>query len=68
MLSPTIHLLFDKGWISFTDSGDLMISDRLPEQDRKRIGMPEHLSAGVFNKHQLPYLHYHRDNIFVGQI
>lgn len=64
MLSPLYDKLFDKGYISFTDDGDLMISEWLSPQNKQRILFnfsPEDL---FLNEQRKKYLKYHRNNVF----
>ena len=66
LLSPHIDKLFDQGWISFSDLGDLMCySEKIHEVLRHwKIVLP--LNVGIFNKEQIKYLKYHRTKIYKG--
>lgn len=64
MLSPLYDKLFDKGYISFKENGELLISDWLSPQNRSRISFnysPEDL---FLNEQRKEYLKYHRVNVF----
>ena len=63
LLSPHVDHLFDKGHITFSDNGDLMISASADKEalDKWQIRA---LNVGSFNKHQLVYLKYHRESVF----
>ena len=64
LLSPHIDKLFDKGWISFSDQGSLLVSG---EETRKilRIWFIDlDISVGTFTNQQKTYLEYHRTKIF----
>ena len=64
LLSPHIDRLFDKGYISFNDNGDLLIS-RLTNQDvLKKWRIDAIKNVGSFNEKQKSYLLYHREHIF----
>lgn len=67
LLAPHIDHLFDKGFITFSDAGGLIISSRLAIEDAERIGirMPN-IQAIPFQKPHIPYLSYHRTEIFLG--
>lgn len=66
LLSPHVDQLFDGGWISFSDSGDLLRSIRLDTQVLQRWRIPEFLNVGTFNEKQKRYLAFHRSEIFKG--
>lgn len=58
LLSPNWDALFDKGFISFADSGSLLISKRLSEVSRRSLGV-EALNVSL-SKRQRYYLVHHR--------
>ncbi|MCF3528671.1 hypothetical protein GUR46_07230 [Stenotrophomonas maltophilia] len=66
LLAPHADLLFDQGWISFSSSGRLLVSNVLPTDVRSRIGLK--LDAprqrGPFSNRQIGYLEFHRDVVF----
>lgn len=66
LLAPHADYLFDRGFISFSDDGSLIISDRLKQDDRNRLGIT---NAAYINtslrEEQKSYMNYHRDNIFL---
>ena len=64
MLAPHIDHLFDAGWISFQDDGDLMISQSLAPQVLTAWGVPTNMNVGKFKAAQLVFLEYHRKNVF----
>lgn len=63
LFCPNHDRLFDQGWISFEDTGSILISKELAPYDRVftnvHDGMKLHLTVG--NK---VYLNYHRQHIF----
>lgn len=63
LLSPHGDYLFDQGFISFTDKGDLLISPDLNKAVLAQWGLEEK-NVGNFNCHQQAYLAYHRSKIF----
>lgn len=65
LLTPHADLLFDRGWISFEDSGKLVVAGDLPSDVRKHIGLnlKPGRSCGVFTERQMHYLDFHRDHI-----
>lgn len=64
LLAPHVDHLFDKGLISFTDSGDLLISPRFDRQILNAWGISPDLNVGRFNKKQASFLEYHRSKVF----
>ena len=61
LLSPHVDKLFDKGWISFSDEGRLLLSDRNIRAILSIWAIDEHKGVGSFSKPQKRYLEYHRD-------
>lgn len=66
-LSPHVDHLFDRGYISFSDSGDLLIADALNERVLKNWGIPLRPNFGAFRTEQFSYLDYHRRHVFLGR-
>ena len=64
LLSPTYDALFDQGFISFSPSGEILLSTRLSQNDINvlRINRVAQLSK-VAEKHA-PYLKYHNETVF----
>ena len=63
LLSPHIDHLFDQGFISFKNSGELIISPFLGSEVLTRWAIANPLNVGVFQSKQGKYLEYHRDVI-----
>lgn len=63
LLSPHVDHLFDRGFISFKDSGELLISNYLDDEIKKKWQLEVYL-IHPFSQKQCKYLKYHRDNIF----
>ncbi|WP_438404324.1 HNH endonuclease [Aeromonas hydrophila] len=66
LLSPHIDKLFDRGWITFTDSGDLMCAEPDIERALQQWGISLPKNVGSFDRKQVIYLAYHREVIFMG--
>ena len=67
LLTPSIDHLFDRGFISFEDTGDLLLS---PVADRRALArMGVNLEsppvARTFNSDQCHFLDYHRKEVFL---
>lgn len=67
LLSPDVDHLFDRGLISFENSGKVLVSPVADLDAIARLGLGEALSrnAGSFSSGQRAYLEYHRDFIFL---
>jgi len=60
LLSPHVDKLFDSGWISFTDAGDILCVDSGTQKIMKAWGLSSEMNVGAFNREQRKYLEYHR--------
>lgn len=67
LLTPSIDHLFDRGFISFTDEGDLLISPTVDIRSVRRMGIdPERaIATPRFNTDQRYFLNYHRERVFL---
>jgi hypothetical protein len=64
LLAPHIDHLFDRGLISFSDNGDLLVSTQLDRAVLAKWGVPEILNVGPFSADQSQFLDYHRRSVF----
>lgn len=64
MLAPHVDHLFDEGFISFSDAGDLMLSPLLSRDVLGAWRLPVKLNVGPFRAEQRVYLSYHRRKVF----
>ena len=80
MLTPDADLLFDRGFITFEDDGEVRVSTRFDLLDLRRLGLAEPAwkqfglseapmawNANAFHPAQQGYLAYHRANVYVGE-
>ena len=67
LLTPTIDHLFDRGYISFENNGDLLISPVSHTSSLERMGLPTHekCNVGGFTDQQKVFLEFHREEIFL---
>ena len=57
------HASFDKNYISFSDSGKLLVSNKINVSELKKIGINLNVKIkGLTEKHK-KYLTFHRDNL-----
>ncbi len=79
LLTPDADLLFDRGFITFEDNGEVRISSRFDNEDLRRLGLGELAmprlgfgeaqapwSTEAFVTRQCEYLAFHRTRVFVG--
>ena len=55
--------LFDKGLITFSPDGKIMISDVFSEEDRERINLSDSIELSITDS-QSKYFQYHREYVF----
>jgi len=63
LLSRNMDILFDKGYISFSDDGVLIYSPKLKKDVLEYLSTYK-LDDIFINQNRIQYLHYHRKNIF----
>jgi predicted restriction endonuclease len=65
LLTPTVDHLFDKGFISFENTGQLIVSPVADPVSLKRMGVdPDvQMNVGAFSRGQRGYLEFHRENV-----
>jgi hypothetical protein len=79
LLTPDADLLFDRGFVSFGDDGEVMVSPRVDREDLRRLGFdqlamerfgvaeaPAIWRTDGFASRQRDYLAYHRKQVFVA--
>lgn len=64
LLSPNLDACFDSGFISFDDSGRVLVSNRLNENDMNALGIAKDMKLSRIEPEHHKYLAYHRENIF----
>lgn len=62
-MTPTIHTLFDIGYLSFNDKGEMILSDFLRNMDRKKLNLDKTVRVAL-NQNHLPYLKWHNEHTF----
>ena len=70
LLTPSIDHLFDRGFISFEDSGETLISPvaDLDSLQRMGVNVEEPPRVGGFNADQQYFLQHHRSSVFLAGI
>jgi hypothetical protein len=67
LLTPTIDHLFDRGFISFENRGELLISPVAHEDSLNKMGIITNriVNVGDFAEPQREFLEFHRTNVFL---
>jgi putative restriction endonuclease len=65
LLTPNMDALFDKGLISFKDSGEILISPELTDESQKVLGCSPKMKISLRPEHA-KYIAWHRENLYVG--
>lgn len=63
LLSPNLDALFDKGLISFSDNGKILISEHLSESAWIALGCPNDAKVSLRTENE-KYMKWHRENVF----
>ena len=63
ILSPLFDKLFDRGFISFDDNGDIIISNWLSKENKERIDFGYNVDDLLLTDNRKKYLAYHRDYV-----
>lgn len=64
LLSPHVDHLFDRGYISFSDEGNLLLSKEVGSELLEPWGIKLPCNVGTFRKEQRVYLGHHRRFVF----
>lgn len=62
-LAPHIDKMFDGGWISFSDNGEILFASDIVKEQLSDWSVNVTMKVGPFNKAQRKYLSYHRKNL-----
>jgi putative restriction endonuclease len=65
LLTPTVDHLFDKGFISFEDTGRLIVAPVADPVSLQRMGIDGEVEVNVggFSQGQRQHLEFHRENV-----
>lgn len=64
LLSPHIDRLFDRGYISFEDSGELLLNPKLPAEVATAWGLIAGTKTAPLRPEQALYMEFHRNELF----
>lgn len=67
LLTPDVDLLFDRGFLSFKDNGDVLVSPIADRISMEKMGLSAALlrNVGSFSEGQKRFLQFHREKIFL---
>jgi len=65
LLSPHVDWLFDKGWITFLDNGNILTIEQ-GNDILAAWGLDKSINIGLLSTAQKSYMKYHRENVFKG--
>ena len=68
LLAPHVDHLFDRGFISFADNGDLLVAATLPATVLQAWALAPASNVGPFSDKQRAYLDFHRRHVFRGAL
>ena len=63
-LTPTFDLLVDRGYLSFENNGDLILSSTLTQNEISQLELPVDFRLEIVTNSQRLYIQYHRTEIF----
>src|SRR5690606_34634584 len=67
LLTPDVDHLFDGGFISFEDNGEVLVSPVANRESLRLMGLEDALygNVGAFSDGQKAYLSFHRESVFL---
>ena len=64
MMTPTIHYLFDLGYLTFDMEGNMKLSDFFRNMDRRCLNLLRQVRINLFDESK-KYLEWHNENVFI---
>jgi len=65
LLTPDYDKLFDSGYISFANTGDMLISPHLSRKDRDELKLSPSIRLHQISPQHWKYLTYHQEHVFL---
>ena len=62
-LIPNYDVLFDRGFITFSDTGAMVVSRRLSDPERRKLALPRNLRRHLRDD-EIEFMKFHRQHIF----
>lgn len=67
-LTPNLDRAFDRGYVSFAQTGSIMISPAMSAESMRALGIRRDMALRIFDERIGTYLAYHREHIFVKEL
>ncbi len=64
LMCPNHDALFDKGYISFSNEGNILISSAILKEEYAFLNIDENIKISI-NPEQIKYIEWHRKNVFI---
>ena len=64
-MTPTIHSLFDMGYLTFDENGKMVLSDFFRNVDRRNLNLYGKTITVLLEEEMKPYLSWHNENVFI---
>lgn len=64
LLTPNLDALFDRGYISFTKNGSIVLSNQIGQDALQKLGIHLTMHLDKIENEHLGYLEHHREHIF----
>lgn len=65
LLTPNYDKLFDLGFISFDNNGEIIFSKEFPKSERQILGIDNHTHLISVDERHFEYLRFHRENCLI---
>ena len=67
LLTPNYDFLFDQGYITFDDAGNVILSSKITEEDISEFSFDKNTKIKAVSEKMKEYLMYHRKFVFKGE-
>ena len=64
LLAPNLDAAFDRGFITVAENGEVLVSERLSDADRRALGLDVRLRVSSLDDSHQTYLRFHRERVF----
>jgi len=64
LLNANLDALFDRGLVSFSETGQILIGEQLNDDQRNKLGLDSGLKLRWITEEHQPFLRWHRKNLY----
>ncbi|HSN13560.1 MAG TPA: HNH endonuclease signature motif containing protein [Anaeromyxobacteraceae bacterium] len=64
LLAPHLDAAFDQGFVTVLEDGLVVVSDKVPTDARRVLGLDDVLRVGRLDERHQAYLPWHREKVF----